>query len=193
MGGNSLRRRSATNRNWVYQSKLESELRNRVWCSKLNSFCRPTRMQLPLTSLLPPANQIEGRLCFQSCLSVILSGGRSHVTITHDALYLTIQGPPPSLRHVQLGPHCKGTSLLWTTHTVASGRFASYWNAFLLHFINADTITWQYPASAALLLMFLNDHDKIIKFNKFLCINWSWTTDWVLLTCVTRILVEAGS
>ena len=33
----------------------------------------------------------------------------------------------------------------------------------------------------------------LVKFNKFLHINWSWTTSWAPLTCVTQIFVGAGS
>ena len=130
MGGNSLHRRSATNRNWVYQSKLESELRNRVWCSKLNSFYRPTWILVPLTSLLPPTNQVEGRQCFQSCLTVILSMGRG---IPCDNLSMMHWTPPykdpPSQTCSNLfnldvtvqGPvHCGQLVQL------ASGGFASY-------------------------------------------------------------------
>ena len=154
---------------------------------------------VPLTSLLPLANQVEGRQCFQSCLTVILSMGRGipcdHLSMMHWTS--PYKDPPPPPRHVQT---CSTwTSLYRDLPTVDNSHS---WQAGDSHptgmrscyiFINADTITWQYPASVALLLMFLNDHYKIIKFNKFLHINWSWTTDWVLLTCVTRILVEAGS
>ena len=47
------------------------------------------------------------------------------------------------LKFVQLGPHCTGTLLLWPPVYIwwmlkhvrlASGRYASYWNAFLLCF-----------------------------------------------------------
>ena len=45
---------------------------------------------------LPHANEVVGRLCFQSCLSLILSrGGGSRVTITHHALDLTVQRSLP--------------------------------------------------------------------------------------------------
>ena len=46
---------------------------------------------------------------FQSCLSVshsVHGVDGSHVTINHDALDLTIQGPPGTLG---MGPHCTGT------------------------------------------------------------------------------------
>ena len=33
-----------------------------------------------LESFLPPANEVAGRLCFQSCLSVILLGGSYVIT-----------------------------------------------------------------------------------------------------------------
>ena len=38
----------------------------------------------------------EGNIFSRVCLSVILSGKVSHVTITHDALDLTVQDPHPS-------------------------------------------------------------------------------------------------
>ena len=47
----------------------------------------------------PPANEIAGRQCFQSCLSV--SQEPPHVTITHDALDPIVQDPhplPPDIR-----------------------------------------------------------------------------------------------
>ena len=58
-------------------------------------------------ALLPATNEVAGRLCFHKCLSVIVfwlegGGGGPHVTITHDALDLTVQ-PSPS-RHGTWGP-----------------------------------------------------------------------------------------
>ena len=48
------------------------------------------------------------------CQSVCSWGG-PHVTITHDALDLTIQGPPPDMfKLLQLGLHCSGTPLVPT-------------------------------------------------------------------------------
>ena len=45
--------------------------------------------------LVPPSNQVVRRGFFQSRLSIILStGGKFHVTISHDALDLTVQGIP---------------------------------------------------------------------------------------------------
>ena len=48
-----------------------------------------------------------------SVVSVCLFKGGSVgpcVIITHDALNLTIQGPAPTPRYVQLRPHCRGTT-----------------------------------------------------------------------------------
>ena len=81
-----------------------------------------------LLIFLPPANEVVGTYVFSRvCPSVRHSvnlGGGSNMTITHDALHLTIHGPlalphgtslyrnppawPPPL---DLGPHCTGPSL----------------------------------------------------------------------------------
>ena len=92
---------------------------------------------------LPPANEVADRSCFQWYVHRSVQRGRgaggSHVTITHDVLDITIQGPscigplapspctgpvrltryrdPPDLFnldltvHVQLGLHCTRTPL----------------------------------------------------------------------------------
>ena len=97
------------------------------------------------------------RLCFQSCLSVILlTGGGPYMTITYDALDLTVQGrlqpnpPPPRPEDSPLlltsGGHywrpvqtCHFRTPNWCWHLVvvegvnvsASRQYASYWNTFL--------------------------------------------------------------
>ena len=62
----------------------------------------------------PPTKLREGNVFSRVCPSVSHSvGGEGrgpHVTITHDILDLTIQGPPPGTR-----PHYTGTSLLVTS------------------------------------------------------------------------------
>ena len=62
--------------------------------------------------------------------------GGSHVTIAHDALDLTIQGPPPSQtcsNLFNLDVTVQGPAHCGQLVQLASGGFASYWNAFLLH------------------------------------------------------------
>ena len=55
------------------------------------------------TSYLPSANEVAGRSCFGSFLSVSHSvHKRSHVTVTHDALDLTIQEHPSSRHETSL-------------------------------------------------------------------------------------------
>ena len=80
------------------------------------------------------------------CQSVCLQEqGVVSVTITHDALDLTVQGPPPDMfKLVQPGPHCTGTQLRpWPPRVcsnlfivkhvrLTSRQFASYWNAYCL-------------------------------------------------------------
>ena len=74
-----------------------------------------------------------------SVVCICLLTGGSNVTITHDALGLTVSGPPSPL--LDMGPHCTGTPppttgahIWWLLKHVrlASGGCASYWNAFLL-------------------------------------------------------------
>ena len=55
-------------------------------------------------------------------LPVIPSIGGSHVTITHDALNLTIQGPPYRI--------CSHLFIMNHEH-LASEQLPSYWEAFL--------------------------------------------------------------
>ena len=119
-------------------------------------------LRILFMKLLPPAN--EGNVFTGVYLSFCSWGGGSHVTITFDALDLTVQAPR--------SPHGLGISLVVTSdghywrpvqtcslhdptpfllhrcrhlaaikaHTVcASGRYASYWNAFL--FKNPFAIT----------------------------------------------------
>ena len=51
---------------------------------------------LALGLFLPPANEVAGRSCFHSCLSVyFLSTVGSHVAITHNVLDLTVWAPTP--------------------------------------------------------------------------------------------------
>ena len=93
------------------------------------------------------------------CLHEKGGGQNPHVTVTRDVLDLTIQGLPfvqdpagpqpwpPFRLHmdmfilVELGPHCAGTPtpdilnvLIMRLVWLASGRLASYWNAFLFFF-----------------------------------------------------------
>ena len=44
---------------------------------------------------LTPANEVAGRWCFQSRLSIILFMEGGHITVTHDASDLTVQVPWP--------------------------------------------------------------------------------------------------
>ena len=89
---------------------------------------------------------------------ILLGGGGSRVTITHDALEHTIQVYPLDMfKRVQLQPNCTETPLLVTPSTQAwrpfqnyslqpppadmwwllkhvwstGGQYASYWNTFL--------------------------------------------------------------
>ena len=101
--------------------------------------------------------------CFQLCVSVSLSVHRvPHVTINHDALDLTIQGPlalalPSPLLVTsdgQVGRFFQTCSLEDPTQTVANiwwvlwyiqwagGQYASYWNVFffLLYDLNYITV-----------------------------------------------------
>ena len=67
---------------------------------------------------------------------ILLRGEGSHVTITHDTLDLTIQGPsrhgtslPLSPRHV----HLFIMKFIMKHVRLASGWFATYWNAFFFY------------------------------------------------------------
>ena len=63
---------------------------------------------LLLASLLTPADEAAGMF---SIVSVCLSaGGFPHVTVSRDALELTIQGPSASTLPLDMGPHCIGTT-----------------------------------------------------------------------------------
>ena len=93
--------------------------------------------------LLPPANEV----CVKVILSLVSVCSQRewgpHVTIIHDVLDLTVQPPrhhtwdPPALLHQtsDMGPRPAPTSdILRATSgkhiKLASGRYASYWNAF---------------------------------------------------------------
>ena len=75
-----------------------------------------------------------------SVISVCPQGGRgSKVTITHNVLHLTVQGPPRPWKCSYLfrldftvhgPPRCWRLVVLKHVQ-LASGRYASYWNAFL--------------------------------------------------------------
>ena len=78
----------------------------------------------------------SGKVICQSCLSVCLFTGGSHVTITHDALDLIRHGPctPPKKKSVQGPPHpppaCPNLFIMKDVW-LKSGQLVSYWNAFL--------------------------------------------------------------
>ena len=70
---------------------------------------------LLLASLLTPADGAAGMF---SIVSVCLQGGGfPHVTVSRDALELTIQGPSAPTLPLDMGPHCIGTPPPW--HLVA--------------------------------------------------------------------------
>ena len=50
------------------------------------------RTESILFVLLLPANKVAGRSCFQRSVCLSVHGGGPHVTITHDALVVTVQG-----------------------------------------------------------------------------------------------------
>ena len=55
----------------------------------------PPKLSDNLKSILPPADEVAERDVFSRvCMSISLSTVESHVTISHDALDLTIQVPP---------------------------------------------------------------------------------------------------
>ena len=67
---------------------------------------------LQLFFFRPPTKLQEGNVFNRVCLSVCPQG--SHVTNDHNALDLTVEGPPSSVplsmfKRVQLGLHCTGT------------------------------------------------------------------------------------
>ena len=99
------------------------------------------------------------RYFLQLCLSVILSTAGSYLTITHVAFDLTQLASPrrgislykdpsghslPSdmFKHVQLGPHCAWTPppspdiFIIKYIQLASRRFSSHWNAYLIITMN---------------------------------------------------------
>ena len=95
---------------------------------------------LPVTHIYRPPTECR-RLCFHICLSFCPRGvGGFHMTITHDALHLTVQSHPS---HTQPLPQPPWTPLLPCTWNLdvwwpplkhvrlASGQPASYWNAFV--------------------------------------------------------------
>ena len=61
---------------------------------------------LLLASLLTPADGGCGNVFDRVCLS---AGGFPHVTVSRDALELTIQGPSAPTLPLDMGPHCIGT------------------------------------------------------------------------------------
>ena len=112
---------------------------------------------LQLFFFRPPTKLQEGNVFNRVCLSVCPQG--SHVTNDHNALDLTVEGPPSSVplsmfKRVQLGLHCTGTPPVAKTghlfklvhlrippfrcwhlvateaHRSTSGWYSSYWNAF---------------------------------------------------------------
>ena len=87
----------------------------------------PGRGRILTLIILPPANEVAGRYCFQSCLSIILfTGAGPHVTITHNALDLNVQAPFQTW-----DPPLVLTSGGRQNSTVGKRAVASYWNAFL--------------------------------------------------------------
>ena len=99
---------------------------NRILCTKLWYIItshvdrQPFHLWLiavAATNFLPLANEVAGRQCFQMWLSVCLSinDRETHVTITHNALALSVKGPLPFrhwtswdsllFRHTYIGPH----------------------------------------------------------------------------------------
>ena len=103
--------------------------------------------------------------CFTCVWLWFCSGTSPHMTITHDALDLTVPGtsclPPLDIgHHYTWTPHTTGTDTWWSRHetlfklvhlrttlsgtdiwwllkyvSLARGRYVSYWNTFLLHTI----------------------------------------------------------
>ena len=64
-------------------------------CFRIPFISGPATVSLTLETRLycyrPPTELPEGKVYSRVCLS---TGGCHHVPITHDALYLTVQGPP---------------------------------------------------------------------------------------------------
>ena len=105
--------------------------------------------------LLPSANEVVERLCFYTCLSVILFTGGVCLSACGD---MSAQGSvclsacwdthPPGQTPVRAGTPGQ---IPPAAHGHCSGRYASYWNAFL--FINfsqrGDNYHWRRPKGVA--------------------------------------------
>ena len=74
---------------------------------------------------LPPAKEVWGKVMFLHLSVILFTGGVS----VQEGLF-----PGVSVQGVSVqGVSVQGVSIRETPHTVKSGQYASYWNAFLLH------------------------------------------------------------
>ena len=84
-----------------------------------------------LLTLLPPANEVAGRRCFQPYLSVIVFTGGAHVTTTHDAIgesRVTWDRHPGNVQTYPLGPDHTGYTPPPPTPPPASS--SGHWDMF---------------------------------------------------------------
>ena len=96
----------------IYACRIQIRLDECIRYTTANLDCEREKEASQRSNFLPSAKEFAGRWCFKLCL--LLCPGESYVTLTHDALELTIQGPPiPKLcsELVKLGPHHKGTNV----------------------------------------------------------------------------------
>ena len=114
---------------------------------------RPMNKCAASTSNYRPPTKLPGGNAFSRvCLS---TGGEYHMTTTHDALNLIIQGPPRSCSNLfdldltvqdplpfqPWPPPTTPSPAQGSPILLASRRFASYWNAFLLRIFKARLLT----------------------------------------------------
>ena len=88
---------------------------------------------------LPPTKLQDGNLFSLVCPSFCPGAGESHVTITHDALDLTIQGPPPPTDLTGQGPSRHVHKLVhYEAHTVCKWAVSILLECFLVTVRNSS-------------------------------------------------------
>ena len=89
--------------------------------------------------LLPPANEVWGKVIFLHLFVILFTGGLPHCMLGYTPQQQTPpEQTPPEQTHHPLGAdtplgsrHPPGHSACWEIRAT-SGRYASYWNVFLL-------------------------------------------------------------
>ena len=130
-------------RNWIQACSANMQIFPKESLSKYSLKVQAT--SIILSYYRSPKKLQEGNVFSHVCLFVIPSTGWSQVTITHDALDLTVHGPTPASDIWYLGLNTYSNLFTWAfpwcwhlvvaiTESFAvsiSRRYAADWNAFL--------------------------------------------------------------